>query len=168
MRRKAHSTMKRIHCQKRQRRGTVAPLLALLLIPLLAMVAFAVDIGWVVIAKSDLQKAADSAALAGAGPLLDGYMQYEYGVVAGMPASLLTQLGIPSVSQAMTLGAIRDAGQKNASQKAQTYASFNAAGTVSSLTLMDRDIEFGYTYKDGSYVTPTPSGKYPNTIKVLL
>jgi hypothetical protein len=33
---------------------------------------------------------------------------------------------------------------------------------------MDRDVEFGYIYKDGSYVTPTPSGKYPNTIKVIL
>src|SRR5262249_41251397 len=56
----------------------------------------------------------------------------------------------------------------NASAKAKTYAGYNSAGAVTSLTLMDKDIEFGYTYASGTYVTPAPDTKMPNTIKVTL
>src|SRR5262249_40377443 len=48
-------------------RGAVAPLAALLMIVMLAMVAFAVDIGYIVLARSEAQNAADSAAMAGLG-----------------------------------------------------------------------------------------------------
>jgi len=53
------------------RRGAVAPLAALLMIAMLAMVAFAVDIGYIVLARSEAQNAADSAAMAGLGKLSD-------------------------------------------------------------------------------------------------
>ena len=48
----------------RRRRGTVAVLTALLMVPLLAMVAFAVDYGFLLKIRTDLQRAADAAALA--------------------------------------------------------------------------------------------------------
>jgi Flp pilus assembly protein TadG len=49
------------------RRGLVAVLTAILLVVILGMVAFAVDIGYGTLAKTELQAAADAAALAAAG-----------------------------------------------------------------------------------------------------
>jgi Flp pilus assembly protein TadG len=51
---------------KKQRRGAIAVLAALLLILMAGMVAFAVDLGYVALAKTQLQAAADASALAGA------------------------------------------------------------------------------------------------------
>ncbi len=51
---------------KKQRRGAIAVLAALLLVFMVGMVAFAVDLGYLALAKTQLQTAADSAALAGA------------------------------------------------------------------------------------------------------
>src|SRR3954468_15441790 len=48
------------------RHGSALILTALAIIPLLAMVAFAVDWGRICVAKAELQRAADSAAMAGA------------------------------------------------------------------------------------------------------
>src|SRR5688572_7486760 len=50
--------------RSRDRRGSALLLVALALIPLFAMLAFAVDYGRICVAKSELQRAADSAALA--------------------------------------------------------------------------------------------------------
>ncbi len=47
--------------------GAVAPLAGVLMVPLVSMVGSAVDLGYLSIAKSDLQNAADSAALVGGG-----------------------------------------------------------------------------------------------------
>src|SRR5436853_634411 len=60
----------RLKRDRNQRRGAVAVLVAVLMIPLFAMVAFAIDIGYVAHVKSELQKAADAAALAGAAKLM--------------------------------------------------------------------------------------------------
>ena len=46
------------------RRGAVTPLIAFLLVPFTGMIAFAIDIAWIVQSRSDLQSAADAAALA--------------------------------------------------------------------------------------------------------
>ena len=59
-----------------RRRGAIVPLFALLLIPLLAMLAFSIDAGYMVLVKTDLQNAADAAALAGAEKMQDPYVQY--------------------------------------------------------------------------------------------
>ena len=50
----------------RSRKGAVAVLAALLMIFMLALVAFVVDIGYLVSAKTEMQRTADAAALAGA------------------------------------------------------------------------------------------------------
>lgn len=50
----------------RQRRGAIAVLAAVLLVVMLGMIAFAVDIGYLSLAKTQLQVAADSSALAAA------------------------------------------------------------------------------------------------------
>ena len=48
------------------RRGAVLPLVAVCMIALMGMLALAIDIGMVAIARSQAQNAADSAAMAGA------------------------------------------------------------------------------------------------------
>ncbi|MEN6449672.1 MAG: VWA domain-containing protein [Thermoguttaceae bacterium] len=59
--------------QQRRRRGVMAVLAALLMTVLFAMVAMAIDLGYIALAKTQLQTAADSAALAAAGASgLDG------------------------------------------------------------------------------------------------
>lgn len=60
-----------IRTRKQPRRGTIAVLTAVMLVVLLGMVAFAVDIGYLVLARSELQRSADSAALASAWELID-------------------------------------------------------------------------------------------------
>src|SRR5579871_5981243 len=52
------------------RRGLMAVLTAILLVFLLGCVAFAVDLGYIIAARAQMQNAADSAALAGASQLL--------------------------------------------------------------------------------------------------
>lgn len=51
--------------------GSILPLVAVSMTLLLLMLAMAVDLGWVVLAKNQLQNAADAAALAGASQLVD-------------------------------------------------------------------------------------------------
>src|SRR5947209_7498116 len=59
------------------RRGAIAPFAAFLVIVLVGMVAFAVDTGYVVLTRTELQAAADAAALAGADPLMSASVQYQ-------------------------------------------------------------------------------------------
>src|SRR5436309_7483113 len=57
--------MKRFHPRKEQeRRGAITILAAFMSIVLIGMVAFCVDIGYVLSAKEELQRSADSSALA--------------------------------------------------------------------------------------------------------
>ena len=55
-----------------QRRGSIIVLTALFLVMLIAMLAFAIDIGYMESTETDLRRAVDSAVLAGAGELTDG------------------------------------------------------------------------------------------------
>jgi Mg-chelatase subunit ChlD len=54
------------------RRGAIIILFAVMLVVVLAMVALSVDLGYVCTVRTDLQAAADAAALAGTGVILDG------------------------------------------------------------------------------------------------
>jgi Flp pilus assembly protein TadG len=141
------STRRRVN--RPQRRGAVTVLIAILLVPMMAMVAFAIDIAWIVQSRSDLQAAADAAALAGAEQLMGGFVQYS----------------LPS--QTNPSGVISTA-ETTAKTYAKNFASYNTAGGVSSLALNDSDIEFGFTDASNTYTpAPTYSG-YPNTVKVTL
>ncbi len=143
--------MIRIAPHRGGRRGGVAPLTALLLIPLLGLVAFAVDMGWIVLTQSDLQNAADSAALAAAGQLMNGYVMYN------LPNQSANQLSILNTAEA------------GATASAKQFAGLNAAGGVSSLTLLNSDIQFGFTDANGVYTASSAnSTTYPNTVKVTV
>jgi len=122
---------------------------ALLTVFLLGMVAFGVDVGWMVLTQSELKNAADAAALAGVKSLMDGYVKYN------MPNQT-------SAQQAATLAAATT----NASNQAVSFAGYHTAGGVSNLVLNTSDIQFGFTDASGNYTSPY-SG-FPNTIKVTL
>ncbi|HUQ68853.1 MAG TPA: pilus assembly protein TadG-related protein, partial [Planctomycetaceae bacterium] len=61
-----------------KRRGAIAVIVCVLMVPLLAFIALSVDSGWITLTKSELQNAADSAAEAGARQLMDNYGAYSH------------------------------------------------------------------------------------------
>ncbi len=93
--------------KRRPRRGAIVVFVAVLLIPLLALVAFAVDIGYIKVIHGELQNAADAAALAGTSQLLDR------DELKGLP---------PGVSQAAEIASART--------EAIKFALANTAGNV--------------------------------------
>ena len=125
------------------------PLAVLILVPLLGMLALSVDLGWITATQSELQNAADSAALAAAGQMIDGYTLYNLPTQANKAAILATA-------------------EQNAVTYAQQFASYNGAGDVSSLALNAGDVTFGFTNSSGAF-TPAPTFTgYPNTVKVTV
>lgn len=65
--------------QKSQRKGVIAVFVALLIIPMMAMVVFAIDYGYMHVKQSHLQKAADASVLAAVRDLVPndyGYQNY--------------------------------------------------------------------------------------------
>lgn len=133
------------------RPGAIAPLTALLLVFLLAMVAFAVDIAWIVEARTELQNAADASALAGANELMQPFVDYQ----------------LPGRTQEEK-DAILKAAMTAAAQRAKDYAGFNGAGGRTGLKVLDADIEFGFTDAENTYTKQAVHGGFPNTIKVIL
>jgi hypothetical protein len=107
----------KLSVRKPARCGSALILTALAMIPLLAMVAFAVDWGRMCLTKAELQRAADSAAMAGAWELRD----------ATGPASRL--------SSSAALSAARRA--------AQDYSLKNTS-MGNPLKLQDSDVQIGY------------------------
>lgn len=126
---------------QRSRKGTIVVLTAVLLIPLLAMVAFCVDMGYCIKVTSELQTAADSAALAGASQLLTP----QFGTINNARAT----------SDALT-----------AATEASRFSQLNSGGGVS-LALRDADVVIGT--KAGSTVTPWSSGRpYPDSVQIVV
>lgn len=65
------SSASRAPCASR-RRGAVVVMAAVMMVMLLAMVAFAIDSGYMLSVRTELQRAADAGAMAGAGALIGG------------------------------------------------------------------------------------------------
>ncbi len=61
-----------IQRKRTDRRGATLVLIAMLMVVLLGMVAFAVDLGYITTVKTELQRTVDAGALAGAGLLVEG------------------------------------------------------------------------------------------------
>jgi hypothetical protein len=128
---------------------------AVLIVFMMGCVAFAVDLGYIALVHSQLQNAADSAALAGASQLAE--------------PTLLG--GTPNLSTAQTNA------MANATTQAQTFARDNYGGGVA-LSLAHNpansasgDIVIGYIANPGSSSSPlTPTvvgnGTFPNAVQV--
>ncbi|MFL5327296.1 MAG: pilus assembly protein TadG-related protein [Gemmataceae bacterium] len=143
--------MRNLHSQQ-TRRGAITVLAALLLTFLLGMVAFAVDISWIVLTRAELQNTADSAALAGVQQMMDN-----------LP---LFYDGNATAAQKNTLA---NAAMTAARTKARAMAAANTAGGVSNLNLLDGDMIFGYTDSTGTFTQySSASANHPNTMKVTV
>jgi len=140
----------RLHQDCRRRHGAMVPLFALLLVPLLGMLAFSIDAGYMVLVRTDLQNAADAAALAGAEKMQGLWVQY-------YTPSQLNQSSILTNATTNTTG--------SPMATAELFASYNRAGNVN-LTVLDQDVHFGFTNASGTYST-TYTG-FPNTIEVTV
>src|SRR5262249_31968424 len=107
---KLHST------RKTGRAGSVAPLTAVLLIPLVVTIAFAIDLGCRAVVQPELQDTADCASRAGARQLMEPY-----------------PLWMTATTQKDSIRASAVAAAKSA---AKAYSAYNRAGGVS-VTLAD-------------------------------
>ncbi|MBN1393883.1 MAG: hypothetical protein JW959_02545 [Pirellulales bacterium] len=102
--------------RKRRRRGTVLVLTAVMMVAMFALVAMAVDLGYVTLVRTQLQSAADAAALAATWEL------YE--------------------ARAFNLQNTPEQIQSNALEKARYYARRNPVGGIEP-ELADADVTFG-------------------------
>src|SRR6266436_6216745 len=103
-------------CEKR-RNGAIALLCAVLLVPLLAMMAFSIDTGYMCLTMTELQNAADAAALAGATAMQPYLVQYNLPGQTNKPLVLANAVAAAKVA-------------------AKKYSSANTAGNVT-ITLLD-------------------------------
>src|SRR6476660_5369288 len=103
-----------------RRKGAVAALVAILLVALLAMVAFCLDYGYMIRVNAELQNAADAAALAGASQLMG------------------PQIGGATVSSEQANASIAAA-----RTAARQFSQLNTAGSVA-LNMLSSDTVVGY------------------------
>jgi len=89
----------------RRRRGNVLALTAIFMVPLMAMIALAVDIGYLCHVQAELQRAADSAALAGASALFDPETSLDSSYYALSPDTLFARQEARRFSNANTCDA---------------------------------------------------------------
>ena len=143
--------MPRSISRKSDRRGAIAPLTAFLMIVLLAMVAFAVDLGYLAVARNEAQNAADAAALAGMSKLAEQLKRAP--LLSGMPLQT-------------------DADLSRARDEIKEFARRNAVGSLA-VDVQDADIEFGYMANPYDHSNDTldqsgwPTRPY-NTVRVTV
>lgn len=139
---------RRIRNRQRSRKGTITVLAAILTIVLVGMVAFSVDLGYVLSAKEELQRSADSSALAAC---------WEYGA----------QLGKGKTSTvAMTSARTIAAQYASANQVTRHAVSLDANAGNSA----NGDVVFGYIsdFKNSQSAFQTNGANGYNAVKVRL
>jgi hypothetical protein len=114
--------------------------LAILIIPLTAMVAFAIDIGRVAMTTAEIQNAADAGALAGVDQLAQGFIVYNTQGKAGAGNA-------PNTTQLAAVTTYCTAAANNAIY----YAGSHSNSDLASVTVVLGDVEFGYTRSDNTY-----------------
>jgi len=128
--------------KSRIRRGNILVMTALLMTAMIALLAFAVDLGYVYAVRAELQRSADSAAIAAAWELID----------KDGPAGTETATSLTS----------------SAASVASQYAGLNHVGSHSP-TLASNDVTVGYMTNPSSPSSPiiaTPTGSLPNAVQV--
>jgi Flp pilus assembly protein TadG len=135
---------------KNLRRGIVIPMVAILLIPLLAMMAFSIDIGYAVEVRAELYNATDAASLAGVQQLYTPYRQWL--MASGSARTALFNNAITNAKATVT-----------------AVANSNKAGGAS-VQLLAADVDVGYTAANGTYYSGNqnaiPNNSFPNTVVV--
>ena len=126
----------------RRRRGNILALTALLMTALVGFLAFAIDLGYLYAVRVELQRAADSSAIAAAWELIDKDGQVGTQTTTGLAST--------------------------ASSKASQFAALNHVGSVAP-TLGSGDVTVGYMSNPtspGEAFAGTPSGLLPNAVQV--
>ena len=128
----------------RQRKGNILVLSALMMIFMFAIIAFAVDLGYLQVAKTELQRTADSAAIAATWELID------------------PNPNNPSTPSALAAAAL---------SKARDYTTRNPV-TNTGLQLSDADVVAGYMADPSNPQTPfattVPSGLAYNALQIRI
>jgi Flp pilus assembly protein TadG len=121
----------------------------------MGMLAFSIDLGWIALVKTDLQTAADAAALAGAEQLQQLYVQYTLPGQTSQSAILNT-----ATTNTGTLSCPMYAAEK--------IAQSNKAGNVY-IAVRDQDVSFGFMDANGTYHSDYSNynGGFPNSITVI-
>jgi Flp pilus assembly protein TadG len=146
--------MMRLPTTRKRRRGAILVLMVIMMVVLLAFVALALDLGYAMVVRNQLQNAADSTALAGTSQVLE-------------PLQLG---GTPNLSPAITNAVT------NANTQAQNFGSDNKAGgvavTLGSNTSNDPtgDIVSGHLTNPSDLtqqlsVTVMGQGPFPNSVQ---
>jgi Flp pilus assembly protein TadG len=125
------------------------------MIPMVGMLAFAIDVGYIVAVKSELQNAADAAALAGAQQLQQLYVQY---YAPGQTSDNQFQIYTTATTNTQTSGCPTYA--------AEQFASYNQAGGVS-VTVPDSDVTFSYWDGTNASMPASYPTYFPNTVTVV-
>jgi hypothetical protein len=133
------TTHRKHACRKIERRGAISVLAALMSVVVLAMVAFAVDVGYVLSSKQELQRTADAVALAAC-------WEYAKGLSEGKaPSDAMTQARSAAVSYASS----------------NPVANVNPAINQNPSNLGNGDLVFGHMADlynpDSPLVTATPN-----------
>jgi hypothetical protein len=134
-------------------------LAALLLTVFVGMLAFSIDLGYIVMVRAELQNAADAAALAGVEQLQQPFVQfYSPGV---SPSAQFSIFNAATTDSTTTTSPICTA---------QRFAAANRAGGVS-VTLPVSDISFWYwdgtNPKVPASYSSTSASQFPNTVTVV-
>ncbi len=130
-----------------RRKASIAVLTAVMTVPILGMLAFSIDVGYMTECESELQATADAAALAGAQQLEKPYFVWS-------AAATTTEKNT-----------IRTAAISSAKSAAKTISLANKAGGVN-ITLNDGDITVGYLDASGNFNSNPASTIFPNTVLV--
>jgi len=128
---------------QRARRGSIVVLAAFSMVGLMALLAFALDLGVVLVARSELQRCADASAIAAAWELID-----ESPLTGGSYSAVLAS---------------------NAQARASEYAGLNQV-LVNSPSMATGDIEVGYL-ADPTVSTQSidlSGNNHPNTVHVVV
>ncbi len=90
--------------RKRDRRGAIAVLAAVLMVLLLTMLAFAIDTGYIASTQVELKRAVDAGALAGAGALVEGGSTAEAQAYDFVSRNLVASEAVPESDVQIYLG----------------------------------------------------------------
>jgi Flp pilus assembly protein TadG len=145
-----------------RRPGATVPLFAILCVPLVGMLAFSIDVGWIALVRTDLQTAADAAALAGAEQLQNLYVQYT------MPGVTQSQVLTVATTNTVLPKIFPYNGGPSPMLAAENAASKNKAGNVQ-INVRDQDVSFSFYDGTNFYSNYSTKGNppgFPNTITV--
>ncbi len=140
--------MRITHRNRVRRHGSILVLGCIMLVVAFILVAFVLNLGHILLVKEELQKAADSAALAGASQIL---------VAQPTSSSLVNSRACSDIDLAIS--------------EAKKFCLKNSA-RVANLQLLDSDIVVGFSNNPAnpeSQLTPWSSGQpYPNVVRVIV